>query len=157
MLVKQQPPLISYLRESHDDSGQRRFGGVNVFVALSKIFNSILGDPDLRSTYLIINALDECTIDLSRLLKLVLETSSAYPRIKWIVSSRNWPSIKERLNTATQKLRLCLELNKKSVFKAVSIYIQHKVDQLAQLKKYDNELQDSIYHHLLSNANDTFL
>jgi hypothetical protein len=82
MLVKQQPPLISYLRKSHNDSGQQRFRDVNVFVALSKIFNSILGDPDLRSTYLIINALNKCTIDLSRLLELVLETLLAYSRIK---------------------------------------------------------------------------
>jgi hypothetical protein len=157
MLVKQQPPLISYLRESYDDSGKRRFEGINAFVTLSKIFTSILGDPHLRSTYLIIDALDECTIDLSLLLGLVLQTSSAYSRIKWIVSSRNWPSIEERLNTSTQKQSLCLELNEKSVSAAVSIYIQHKVDQLAQLKKYDNKLRDAVHHHLLSRANDTFL
>ena len=157
MLVKQQPPLISYLRESYDDSGKRRFEGVNALVALSKIFTSILGDPHLRSTYLIIDALDECTVDLSLLLELVLQTSSAYSHVKWIVSSRNWPSIEERLNTTTQKLRLCLDLNEKSVSAAVSIYIQYKVDQLAQLKKYDNRLRDAVHYHLLSNANDTFL
>lgn len=38
------------------------------WVALSRIFTSILGDPHLRSTYLIIDALDECTTDLSLLL-----------------------------------------------------------------------------------------
>jgi hypothetical protein len=56
MLVKQQPPLISYLRESYDDSGKQCFEGVNTFVVLSKIFTSILGDPHLWGTYLIINA-----------------------------------------------------------------------------------------------------
>ena len=72
------------------------------------------------STYLIIDALDECTTDLNLLLEL-------YSHISWIVSSRNWLSIEERLNTVTQKLRLCLELNEKSVSVAVSIYNQHKV------------------------------
>jgi hypothetical protein len=155
--VKQQPPLISYLRKSYDDSGKQAFEGVNTFVALSKIFTSILRDPHLLSTYLIIDALDECTTDLSLLLELVLQTLSTYSHIKWIVSSRNWPSIEERLNTATQKLRLCLELNETSVSAAVSIYIQHKVDQLAHLKNYDHKLRDAVHHYLSSNANDTFL
>jgi hypothetical protein len=47
MIVKQQPSLISYLRESYDDSGKGRFEGVNTLVALVKIFISILGDPHL--------------------------------------------------------------------------------------------------------------
>lgn len=126
-------------------------------MALSKVFIGILEDPHLQSTYLIIDALDECVIDLDRLLGLVAQKSLAFSRVKWIISSRNWPSIEERLNTATQKLRLCLELNETSVSAAVNIYIQHKVDQLVQLKKYDIKLRDDVHHHLLSNANDTFL
>jgi hypothetical protein len=72
MLVKQQPLLILHLRESYDDSRKQRFKGVNTLVALSKIFTSILGDLHLRSIYLIIDTLNECTIDLDRLLELVV-------------------------------------------------------------------------------------
>jgi hypothetical protein len=72
MLVKQQPLLISHLRKSYDDSGKRRFEGVNTLVALSKIFTSILGDPHLRSICLIIDTLNKCTTDLDRLLELVV-------------------------------------------------------------------------------------
>ena len=95
---------------------------------MSKIFTNILEDPRLRSTYLIIDALDECTKDLSLLLNLVVQKSSQYSRVKWIVSSRNWPSIEKDLETATQEVKLRLELNEKSVSAAVTTYIQIKVD-----------------------------
>jgi hypothetical protein len=156
MLVKQQPLLISHLRESYDDFGKRRFEGVNALVALSKVFTSILGDPYLRSTYLIIDALDECTTDLSLLLSLI-QNSSAYSSVKWIVSSRNWPSIEKGLNKVTQKASLCLELNEKSVSAAVTKYIQFKVDWLAEENEYDNDTRDAVQRYLSSNANGTFL
>jgi hypothetical protein len=156
LIVKQQQSLISHIRESHD-SGKQGFEGVNAFVALSKIFTNILEDKRLRSTYLIIDALDECTTDLSLLLNLVAEKSSAQSRVKWIVSSRKWPSIEKGLNKATQKASLHLELNEKSVSAAITTYIQVKVDSLATDNKYDNDVRDAVRRHLSSNANGTFL
>jgi len=97
---------------------------------------NVVKDVSLLRTYLIIDALDECINDVSQLLDFIVKMSSLYPRVKWIVSSRNWPSIEERLNTATHKLCLCLE-NEESVSTAVSLYIKHKVDQLAQEKNYE--------------------
>jgi hypothetical protein len=157
LLVKQQQSLVSHIRESYDDSGKQRFEGVNAWVALSKIFTNILEDPRLRSTYLIIDALDECTTDLSLLLNLVVQKSSAHSRVKWIVSSRNWPSIEKDLETATQEVRLRLELNEKSVSAAVTTYIQIKVDWLAKRNKYDDDTRDAVQRYLSSNANGTFL
>jgi hypothetical protein len=54
-------------------------------------------------------------------------------------------------------VRLCLELNVESVSAAVSIYIRHKVSQLAQEKKYDDKTRDAVLDHLSLNANNTFL
>jgi hypothetical protein len=157
LLVKQQKSLISHIRESYDDSGKQRFEGVNAWAALSKIFTSILGDPLLRSTYLIIDALDECLTDLPWLLKFIIQNSSIYPCVKWIVSSRNWPSIEKDLDTATQKVRLCLELNEKSVSAAVTTYVRFKVDWLANRNEYDNNTRDTVQRYLSLNANGTFL
>jgi hypothetical protein len=162
LLVKQQQSLISRIRESYDDSGKHCFEGKNAGVALSKIFTSMVRDTRLQTTYLIIDALDECTIDLSLLLNLI-QNSSAYSRVKWIVSSRNWPSIEKGLNQVRQKLRLCLELNERSVSAAVTTYIQYKVDQLTEPDldsgdiSYTNEERDAVQHHLSSNAEGTFL
>ncbi len=76
---------------------------------------------------------------------------------KWLISSRNWPNIEERLDTATERLRLCLELNAESISAAVRTFIQYKVGQLARLKKYDKDTQDSVQHYLSTYADDTFL
>ena len=160
MLVTQQTALISHLRESYDGFGKQRFEGPNSWVALSKIFTSILEDLEgarSRRTYLIIDALDECTRDPDRLLGLVAQKSSEYPSVKWIVSSRNWPSIEKDLDTATQKINLRLELNEKSVSAAVTTYVQFKVKGLAKRNKYGNDTRDAVERYLSANAHGTFL
>jgi hypothetical protein len=157
MLVGQQPSLVSHVRKKYDYAGKALFDDANAWVALSEIFTNIVQDSSLNTTYLIIDALDECVADLPRLLDFIVRVSTIYPRVKWIVSSRNWPDIEERLERAGHKVRLCLELNAESVSAAVSIFIRHKVRQLAQEKKYDDKTQDTVLEHLFSNANDTFL
>ena len=180
MLVGQQPTLISHMREKYDPTGKRLFEDVNAWAALSEILTKVLKDPDLQNVYLIIDALDECgatrgsqadqqsmqpqsmqpspqqSEDLLKLLNFIVQ-NSALPRVKWIVSSRNWPDIEEQLDTATQKVRLCLELNKRSISAAVRTYIKWKVKQLVEQKKYDNNIRDAVQRHLSSNVNDTFL
>jgi hypothetical protein len=157
MLIDQQRSLISHVRQKYDGAGEQLFKDVNAWVALSEIFTSILDDLSLPSTYIIIDALDECTTDRDLLLHLIVQQSAAHPNVKWIVSSRNWTSIEEHLNTGTRKLRLSLELNEKSISAAVGVYIHHKVDELTKLKKYDDNTQTAVYQHLSSNAADTFL
>ncbi|KAK3934862.1 hypothetical protein QBC46DRAFT_425470 [Diplogelasinospora grovesii] len=157
MLMTQQPALISHLRESYDSFGKQRFEGPNSWVALSKIFTSILEDARSRRTYVIIDALDECTGDPDRLLGLVAQKSSEYPSVKWIVSSRNWPSIEKDLDTATQKVNLRLELNEKSVSVAVTTYVRFKVEGLAKRNKYSNDTRDAVERYLSTNAHGTFL
>jgi len=136
LLVDQDKSLLSHVRKHYDPAGKPLFEPVNAWVAVSEIFMNVVKDVSLLRTYLIIDALDECINDVSQLLDFIVKMSSLYPRVKWIVSSRNWPSIEERLNTATHKLCLCLE-NEESVSTAVSLYIKHKVDQLAQEKNYE--------------------
>jgi hypothetical protein len=167
MLVRQQPTLISHVREKYDPAGKRLFEDVNAWAALSEILTKVLKDPDLQNVYLIIDALDECgatrgsqadqqsmqpqsmqpspqqSEDLPKLLNFIVQ-NSALPRVKWIVSSRNRPDIEEQLDTATQKVRLCLELNKTSISAAVRTYINWKVKQLAEQKKYDNNIRNAV-------------
>ncbi|KAI9662762.1 MAG: hypothetical protein M1829_006157 [Trizodia sp. TS-e1964] len=157
LLVVQQPSLILHLREKYDHAGKSLFEDRNAWVALSEIFTSILQDPSLNSTYMIIDALDECVVGLPKLLDFIFQKSSMSPRIKWIVSSRNWPGIEERLERARHKMGLCLELNAKFVSTAVGIYIQHKIQQLAELKKYDEKTRVDVLRYLTLNANDSFL
>jgi len=54
-------------------------------------------------------------------------------------------------------VRLCLELNAEFISAAVSIYIRHKVHQLAQEKNFDDDTREAVLNHLTFNAKNTFL
>ncbi|KAF2683802.1 hypothetical protein K458DRAFT_389727 [Lentithecium fluviatile CBS 122367] len=157
LLVDQQPYLISHIRKKYDHAGKSLFDDANAWVALSEIFTNILQDPSLNNTYLVIDALDECVKDMPRLLDFIVKKSSASSRVKWIISSRNLPSIEKELNAAAQNVKLQLELNEKLVFAAVATYIQFKVDWMAKRNKYGNDTRDAIQRYLSLNANGTFL
>ncbi|PTB40405.1 hypothetical protein M441DRAFT_59154 [Trichoderma asperellum CBS 433.97] len=157
LVVKQQPLHLSHIQEKYKDGGEAIFKDVNAWITLSEIFSKILENASLERTYIIIDALDECVTDLPQLLDFINTKSTLFSRVKWIVSSRNWPDIEERLDSATQQMRLCLELNEKSISTAVDAYIKHQVKWLAQKKKYNTITKDAVYHHLSSNSNNTFL
>ncbi|KAI1621217.1 hypothetical protein EDD37DRAFT_659562 [Exophiala viscosa] len=157
MLVGQQPTLISHIQKKYDHAGKALFEDANAWAALSEILANILQDPSMDITYLVIVALDECVDDLQKLLDFIVQTSSVSPRVKWIVSSRKWPSIEKDLDAVTQNIRLFLELNEKSISAAVATYIQFKVDWLAKRNRYGNDTQDAVQRYLSLNADGTFL
>ncbi|KAH5348537.1 hypothetical protein HBI49_198020 [Parastagonospora nodorum] len=76
---------------------------------------------DLPTTYLIIDALDECTTDLPKLLDFIMKQSTKHTCVRWLVSSRNLPRIEEKLHFADSKMRLSLEVNAFSVTNAVAM------------------------------------
>ncbi|KAG4444050.1 hypothetical protein IFR05_000510 [Cadophora sp. M221] len=157
LLAEQQPALLQHVRQKYDTAGKELFVDTNAWFALSEIFTNILQDPSLKRTYVIIDALDECVTGLQQLLQFIDKTSPACPRVKWIISSRNWPSIEEQLNISDQKFQLRLELNQNSISAAVSTYIEYKVGKLAKRKKYNVKLEQSLREYLTLNANATFL
>lgn len=156
MVVIQRPLFISHVREKYDSSGKKLFDDSNAWEALSKILMAILKDPRLNDAILVIDALDECVEGLPLLLNFLSQASSS-SRAKWIVSSRNWSVIEENLNTATQGVRLSLELNEASVSTAVQAYIKYKAQELTEKKGYDTATQHAVEQHLTSNAHGTFL
>ncbi|KAL6904000.1 hypothetical protein GGI43DRAFT_308616 [Trichoderma evansii] len=158
ILIIQQRSLISHVQDKYDHAGRQLFEDSNAWTALSKILKSILDDPCLEDVVLIIDALDECTEELPRLLTLVKEiSSSSSSSAKWIVSSRNWPRIENELEDTQQKIRLCLELNEDSISSAVRTYIHYKVNYLARKNKYNDKIREETQSYLISNANNTFL
>ncbi len=155
LLIDQQPLLISHVRKKYDDAGKALFEDTNAWVALSEIFTSTLQDPRLKSIYLIIDALDECTVNLNQLLDLISRTASTSPSVKWIVSSRNEPNIEARLRVDNTQ-RLSLELNEEHVSRAVQMFIDFKVSKL-RLIEDDSELQEIVRGQIYTKANGTFL
>jgi hypothetical protein len=157
MLVNQQPSLMFHVRRKYDHAGKALFEDANAWVALSEIFTSMTQDKDLKRTYLIVDALDECVVDLPKLLDLIVRTSKLSPRVKWLVSSRNQSHIEERLKSVGDEAKLSLELkqNAEQVARAVDAYIDHKLSGLESLGEIG--LRKQVRDELHWKANGTFL
>ncbi|KAK3947045.1 NACHT domain-containing protein [Pseudoneurospora amorphoporcata] len=152
LLAHRQPRLLSYLPENTYPSDDTM-----AWIVLSKVLREMLKDPNLKVTYLVIDALDECVTNQPQLLELIVQISSISARIKWLVSSRNEVQIEEQLAIVAQQSRLSLELNAESVTTAVNAYIRNKVFYLSQRKQYDSKMLTEVHDYLSSNANGTFL
>lgn len=157
LLVDQRPQLFSHLRERYEKSGDTLFQDTNSWYALDGMFQKAVDSEDLETTFIVIDALDECVLDLQMLLDFIVRHSGSNPHIKWIVSGRDWEEIAEGLAKAKQKVRLELELNQDSISKAVDHFIDVKVDELDEVKIYGQDLKESVRQRLKENAQGTFL
>jgi hypothetical protein len=101
-LVQKNLSLLLYVGVRYDQAGKALFEDINAWDALSTIFRVILKDSSLQGAYFIVDALDECISGLRSLLDLIVQEPSVHLQIKWIVSSRHWPEIIERLDIATE-------------------------------------------------------
>ena len=157
LLANQQPSLLTHIRKKYDHAGNQLFKDVNAWVALSEVLNNMLEDPNLQSTYMIIDALDECEKDLPILLDFIVQ-NSVLPRAKWIVSSRNIPNIEQKLRLDRSQTRLSLEIREtaEQVSLAVDAYIKHCVSELPNLQD-DEDLQAQVRDAMRRKANGTFL
>lgn len=122
--------LISHLRDQYDKAGSKLFEGPNAFFSLRGIFADMISDPKMKNTSLIVDALDECQSGLNDLLRLILESLSKSPSVKWIISSRHQPTM-ERLLRMDGRLDLDLEKNAEiQISQSVDAYINHNMSVL---------------------------
>ena len=158
LLIDQQPSLLPHLRKKYDLAGKPLFEGLDAWVALSDIFENILRDPSLHTTYLVIDALDECVADLPNLLDFIVRVSSSATGVKWLISSRNWPYIEKKLGLDDEQTRLSLDLkgNAEQISLAVDAYIDNKLSRLEALRD-DGLLRGQVRDILRQKANGTFL
>jgi hypothetical protein len=156
MLVSQQHSLLSHVRKEYNSGDSSRLDDVNSWIALSSIFEKIVQDPALRGCYMVVDALDECAVDRKKLLELIVHHISNTPRIKWVLSSRNYVDIENKLNTCSSSFKLDLEINADTVCGAVGAYIQNRIPHLALLKNREH-LRTQMCSEMLEKANGTFL
>ncbi|KAF7712891.1 Uncharacterized protein PECH_002543 [Penicillium ucsense] len=157
LLVEKNPSLLPYVRSQYEKAGRALFEDVNAWSALTSIFTNMLEDPSLKAAYIVIDALDECTSGLDSLLKLIIQKATVHQQVKWVISSRNHANIVKRLNSATQIAPVSLELNEASVSAAVKLFIEHRVDDIADAAEYNPKTRSIVKDHLLLHSQDTFL
>ncbi|RFN44797.1 vegetative incompatibility protein het-e-1 [Fusarium flagelliforme] len=155
-IIFQNSMALSYVRERFKKLSKPLSDQRLAWPVLQKIFIGIFGAIKDQETYLIIDALDECREGRDKLLEFIVKQSSLLP-IKWLVSSRKWPVIREILTTFPKLLELSLEDNEKDVSAAVSLYISHQVEELSKIKQYDSQRKKAVEDHLRSKSNNTFL
>ncbi|KAI1015425.1 hypothetical protein LB504_010980 [Fusarium proliferatum] len=83
VLLEHQPSLISELRRSYDKQKNRLFNSINSSELLKDILTTMLQDPSLHDAILLVDALDECTINRTKLTNLIVELSESC-KTKWI-------------------------------------------------------------------------
>jgi hypothetical protein len=157
LLVKQQPRLTSHMRKRYDGAGASLFQDANAWVALSEIFTSIVQDEWFEARCLVVDALDECLVDLPKLLDLIVRTAASSSRVKWLVSSRNEGHIEQKFKSVGDEAKLSLELkqNAEQVALAVDAYIDDKLSNLES--RCEVSLRKQVRDELRRKANGTFL
>ena len=157
LLVDQEKNLVRHIRKWYDGAGRHLFEGPNAMYALRMILSDILKDQSLDKVYLMVDALDECDTKVHELLDWIIRENSELPsKIKWLTTSRNVPTLTERLGRNYQ-LHTSLELNSQHVARAVVNFIKYKVQELTKLKSYPKHLRNWVRKCLHKKAEDTFL
>jgi ankyrin repeat protein len=137
------------------------------FGLLWKIFVSIVRDPDLGDTICILDALDECEEqsreEILKQLGSAFSSSSANQdtlkapsEFKLIITSRPYESIRVRLFPFAI-IRLRAEKEEDSINSDIARYVDNRVQKLADLRHYHDELQDSVHSALIKGADGMFL
>ncbi|CAI0649715.1 unnamed protein product [Colletotrichum noveboracense] len=156
LILKKKPQLVKDLRETHDYCDRQLFECKNEWETLCDMIISVLANESFQNVVIIVDALDECTTGVDKLLEFIHLLSSKAIRV--IVSSRNWPTIERGIAAAAQQAaHVSLELNEQSISAAVVAFIEYKVSQLAQKHEYSAAKRDLVYRTLAENSHSTFL
>jgi hypothetical protein len=155
LLVEQREQLMQHVQKQYEILGGKMFEGL---YALREILSNILNDRSLPPIYLLVDALDECTSDLSALLRIITDDGLAQrSRVKWLVTSRNVPAIEKYLQPDSAGVKVSLEISANHVSKAVASFVDFKVKRLAATQKYDRSIRAEVQQQLYDKAEGTFL
>ena len=88
-----------------------------------------------------IDTLDKCNSGLDELLKLITNKElDLLSRVKQLMVSCNRLDIKERLRLDSSYLKISFKLNSSHISYAINAFIDFKVQELVEQKKYNSKL-----------------
>jgi hypothetical protein len=158
LLIAQREELMRHVQKRYESVGRLLFEGPNAVYALGEILADMLDDASLPPTYLLVDALDECTSGLSELLEVITDASvGRRSNVKWLVTSRNVPEIERYLQPDSLGVKVSLEVKASHVSRAVVAFVEYKVRRLATVQRYDPVLQAEVQQQLRDKAEGTFL
>ncbi|RDW68629.1 hypothetical protein BP5796_09286 [Coleophoma crateriformis] len=153
-LAMNHPPLAKFFNKKYGANKNQLDGSIAVYALFDALSHMTEQAP---GTTLLIDALDECNAGPERdtLLKLITKDAKSSSKAKWLLSSRNYPELRDLLKMDSQMLSL--ELNGEHISQAVHAFIQQKIRELTTLKGYSQKLAAKVKEELISRAGATFL
>ncbi|KAK5999055.1 Vegetative incompatibility HET-E-1-like protein [Cladobotryum mycophilum] len=155
LLIEQNKKLVSYLLEAYERDGKDLFTGQNAFMNLWQLFVSMLREPTLGATFIIIDAIDECVEDGERLQRLINAQARFSPNVRWLLSSRLPPANGQPLNGLANIT--VVEFNSTLTFESTRLFLRHMASELLTKKNYDVKTKDVVCKALNENAQGTML
>jgi ankyrin repeat domain-containing protein 50 len=153
-LLRQSPDLFKYVEADYRDMPQ----GLHNFDPLWRIFVSILKDAQLRSIWILVDALDECEKEarialletLSKLFRPGLESQDI--KAKFVITCRPEPDI-----NAAFKIQKSLRIDSAKVNKDLQRFVNLEVDKIGEAKDWPSDLIREVKKVLKTQARGTFL
>ncbi|KAL4898836.1 hypothetical protein BDW74DRAFT_184337 [Aspergillus multicolor] len=155
LLADKNPRLVKYIAKHHDPADDSLFKGKSEWQALCGVLRDMISDLGPGHVFLAVDGLDECDVDLERLLALVVRDEEPWSGVKWIVSSREVPQVSK--NLAGSPPVSTLKLSQKRVKDALRYFIHSKVEKLADRNSYSTALRDEVETCFWTKAEKTFL
>lgn len=152
-MVSENKQLTHYI-QTEWDKNNNLFKDANVQLTSYEILKAILADDLMKSATIFVDALDECGADLDLLFEIIKST----PNVKWVISSRsNTNFVDEKLFNVSQCRKISLDDLTDAVSAAVSLYIKKQVQDLRQIKRYEDGKSREIELYLTTHSEGTFL
>ncbi|KAH7139591.1 hypothetical protein B0J13DRAFT_676836 [Dactylonectria estremocensis] len=154
-LIDQKETFRTALGKGYEKYGSKLFTNLNAFNSLSEILGNILKEASPATVYIVVDALDECRLNIERTLSFI-DRHSSHPHVKWIVSSRNEGQVEKHLQPQPSRIPLSLEENDAAVLENVNEYIDQRLGNLGALKN-NSSLRPKVRHIMRQKAEGTFL
>ncbi|KAL7924568.1 hypothetical protein ACQKWADRAFT_319600 [Trichoderma austrokoningii] len=152
-IVSENKQLTRYI-QAEWDKNNNLFKDANVQLTSYEILKAILADDLLKSAIIFVDALDECGADLD----LLFEIIKSSPNIKWVISSRsNTTFVDEKLLNVPRCRNTSLDDLGDVVSEAVTLYIRKQVQDLRQVKRYEDGISREIERYLTTHSEGKFL
>ena len=158
MLVETFPAVNHHLRKRYNYAKRKLFEDQDPLYESQILFEEILADSGISQLYIVIDALDECIEEQTDLLDWIVRCQHTLnANVKWVMTSRNEPRIKEVLTGTDRLINTSLELNDDKISYAVKLYVDHKASELAKKKGYPPALHRFVQEELFRKSENTFL
>ena len=157
-LLRQRPILFKHIQSDFDLSRDSLFTN---FHSLWRVFHGIVKDPEAGEVICLVDALDECEKEsrqlfLTEFTKLFCSQQSKKRVVKSIITSRRENDIVESLTAASPAIQN-IQVDTGRVNNDLSKFINLKVDELSNKKKYQPKQKNIIKRSLIEKAGGTFL